>query len=51
MIINGWVYTGMSFLLFITLAAVTVHYFRPKGQEERDHDEEPKFRMLSDDDE
>ncbi len=51
MIISGWLNTAITVVMFAALAAVTIHYFRPKKQEEVDRDEQPKWSMLRDDDE
>ncbi len=48
---NGWVYMGMNFALFVCFIVVVVYYFKPKNKEERELAEQPKFKMLEDDDE
>jgi len=51
MIISGWFKIGVTALLFLTLAVIVVHYYRPKRKEDAERVESPKYRMLGDDDE
>ena len=45
---SGWIYFGMTVLLFIAFIVAVVYYYSPKI---KTRVEEPKFRMLDDDDE
>lgn len=51
MIISGWINIAITALLFATLIAVVVYYYRPQSSEKTARDEDPKWRMLSDEDE
>ncbi len=51
MIMSGWFNFLITALLFGTLIAVVVYYYRPKSSDEAAQDESPKLRMLSDEDE
>jgi cbb3-type cytochrome oxidase subunit 3 len=45
---SGWIYFGGTVALFIAFVVAVVYYFSPKRKSKV---EEPKFRMLQDDDE
>ena len=51
MIHNGWMNFGITFALCAVLVVLVVHYYRPKRKEDADKVENPKYRMLEDDDE
>jgi hypothetical protein len=52
MVMSGWFNFTVNFVLFITLALVIFYYYRPKKkQEDIEKDEQPKYRMLDDEDE
>ncbi len=51
MILSGWFKVGVTVILFLTLAVIVVHYYRPGRKEDADRVEDPKYRMLDDDDE
>lgn len=51
MILSGWFKIGVTVILALTLAVIIVHYYRPARKEDAEKVEEPKFRMLDDDDE
>jgi len=44
---SGWIYFGMTVVLFIAFIVAVVYYYSPKIKNEV---EEPKFRMMDDDD-
>jgi cbb3-type cytochrome oxidase subunit 3 len=51
MIISGWFNIAVTGALAMTLVTVAVYYYRPKHREQMEHDEQPKYRMLDDEDE
>jgi cbb3-type cytochrome oxidase subunit 3 len=51
MIMSGWFNVGITVVLFATLVSIVLYYYRPKKREELELDEQPKYRMLNDDDE
>ncbi|MBI3592009.1 MAG: cbb3-type cytochrome c oxidase subunit 3 [Nitrospirae bacterium] len=48
---SGWIYFGITVLLFITLVMIVLHYYRPKKKEDAEKAEKPKYTMLNDEDE
>lgn len=49
--ISGWLNMSINLLLFVALIVVVVHYYRPKKKkEDLEKIEEPKYKMLEDDD-
>lgn len=51
MVLSGWFKIGVTAILAITLLVIIFHYYRPGRKEDADKVEEPKYRMLDDDDE
>ncbi len=51
MIISGWFKIALTVMMFATMIAVIAYYYRPRKREEVERDEQPKYRMLDDDDE
>lgn len=48
---SGWIYFVMNSALAVCFIVVVVYYYRPKKKEEAELHEQPKYRMLLDDDE
>ena len=51
MLLSGWFNFTVTAVLCLTLVVVIVHYYRPRRKEDADKVEDPKYRMLDDDDE
>ncbi|OGW22472.1 MAG: hypothetical protein A2X55_00840 [Nitrospirae bacterium GWB2_47_37] len=48
---SGWINFGITAVLFIVFIIIVVHYYKPRKKSELEHFENPKYKMLNDDDE